>query len=88
MLMLVLLHVLIALTSLIYTTWLNFKPAQKGIRAAYWLVAATLGSGTYLVISTGSNMLQSCMTGLVYLGFVTAGLASANYRLNKQNSQG
>jgi hypothetical protein len=82
--MFILLHVIIALTSLLYTSWLNFKPSQRGIRGAYWLVGLTLGSGTYLVVSTGSNMVQSCTTGLVYLGLVSAGLFSARYRLAKQ----
>jgi hypothetical protein len=70
--MIVLLHVLIALSSIAYTTYLYFRPSRRKFYAAYSLVTATLVSGTYLVISTGSPLLSSCTTGLLYLGLVTS----------------
>lgn len=82
--MVVLLHVLIALTSVIYTTYLYFQPSKRKFYAAYGLIGATLASGTYLVISTHSPLLSSCVTGLVYLGIVLSGLAAASRKLTEK----
>ena len=79
--MIVLVHVIIALSSIVYTTNLNFRPTKRGFYAAYGLIAATITSGTYLVISTHSPLLSSCVTGLVYLGIVSVGMLSASRRL-------
>lgn len=81
--MIVLLHVLIALGSIAFTTYLYFRPSKRKFYASYGLIAATLGSGTYLVVSTHSPLLSSCMTGLIYLGVVLAGTAAAQQKLQK-----
>ncbi len=81
--MIVLLHVLIALSSIAFTTYLYFRPSKHKFYASYGLIAATLASGSYLVISTHSPMLSSCMTGLAYLLIVTAELVAAHYRAAK-----
>ena len=73
-LMVVLIHVVIALGSVAWTTYLNFAPTRRKFYAAYGLIGATLASGTYLVISTHSPLLSSCATGLVYLGIVLSGV--------------
>jgi hypothetical protein len=79
--MIILLHVVVALASLAYSTYLFFRPSQAGLRTSYVLVAATLISGTYLVWSTHSPMLQSCVAGVAYLGIVSFGLAGAHMKL-------
>jgi hypothetical protein len=79
--MIVLLHVLIALTSVGYSTYAFFSPGQTKLRISYSLVAATLASGTYLVVSTHAALLQSCVTGLLYTGSVSIALASARRKL-------
>lgn len=68
--MLVLTHVLIALASLAYTTYLFFSPSRAKLRLSYALVTATLASGTYLVFISGTHMLQACISGMLYLGVV------------------
>lgn len=78
--MIVLMHVMIALSSIAWTTRLYFRPSKNGFRAAYGLIAATLASGTYLVISMHSPLLSSCTTGLIYLGVVAAGMFAASRR--------
>lgn len=84
-LMIVLLHVLIALSSVAYTTYLYFRPTKRKFYAAYGLIGATLASGTYLVISTHSPLLSSCVTGLVYLGIVSAGVFAASQKSARIN---
>jgi hypothetical protein len=79
--MLILIHVIIALSSIGFTTYLAISPSQAKLRLSYVLVALTLVTGTYLVVSTGSNLLKSCLTGLVYLAVVTAGIVAARHRL-------
>jgi hypothetical protein len=79
--MIVLAHVLIAISSIIATSVLAIFPSRPKLYTSYSLIAATLGSGTYLVISTHQPILKSCITGLVYLGIVMFGLAVSHYRM-------
>lgn len=79
--MIVLLHVIIAVTSIMVTTLSYVAPSVLKLRAAYGLVAMTLASGFYLVWSEPAHMLQSCMMGLVYLGVVSLGILAARRRL-------
>lgn len=84
--MVLILHICIALASMAYTTYLLVSPAKSKFSAAYSLVALTIASGTYLVVSTHSAILQSCITGLLYLAAVGAGIGGAYYRLAHQES--
>jgi hypothetical protein len=80
--MLVLLHVIIALSSIGFSTYLFFFPSHVKLRISYGLIIATLASGTYLVWSTHAPLIQACTTGLIYLGIVSVGVASAHYKLS------
>lgn len=82
--MIVLIHVLIALSSIVTTTLLAIFPSKRKLVVSYSLIAATLASGTYLVISTHQPILKSCVTGLAYLGVVMFGLAISYYRISRQ----
>ncbi len=79
--MILLSHIVIALGSIAWTTYLYFRPSQNGLKVSYGLVAATLGSGTWLVVSAGSPLLKSCMSGLIYLLVVSFGIALASRKL-------
>jgi hypothetical protein len=79
-------HICIALISVVYTTYLAVSPGKSKFTAAYGLVGLTVVSGTYLVISTHSPLLQSCVTGLVYLAIAGAGIVAAYYRLATQKT--
>ncbi len=82
--MLLLIHIIIALTSIGFSTYLFIRPSRPGISLSYYLVGLTVASGSVLVITLHAPMLQSCMTGLVYLATVFTFLGLANYRLNKK----
>jgi len=84
--MIILLHVLIALSSLVFTTYLYLKPSKTKFYASYTLIGATLASGTYLVISSSAPLLSSCTTGLTYLSIVTFAnlLAHRKFKLAKK----
>jgi hypothetical protein len=76
------LHILIALSSIIYTAYVFFAPSRSKLHLSYALVALTLITGTYLVILNPSHLTQACTTGLIYLGIVLTGLISAHQRLS------
>lgn len=73
--MILLAHICIALASIVYTTYLYIQPSRTKLRVSSGLLVATLASGTYLVISTHSPLLSSCLSGLLYLAVVATGIA-------------
>lgn len=83
MLMILLLHLAVAFASIAATTISFFRPSHTKIRASYALIGLTLLSGTYLVVKTQSHMLEACLSGLVYLAFVSAGILIARQKLNQ-----
>lgn len=80
--MIIILHVVIALTSMLVGAVLYTHPVRALFRAQYLLVAATIGSGSYLVISSGTHLLESCVMGLAYLAVVTYGLVLARRKVS------
>lgn len=80
-------HILTALVSIIFTSYTYIYPAQNKIRVSYCLVTLTLSSGTYLVVSTKSNMLKACLTGLIYLAVVLTGTIAAQAKLAKAEAE-
>ena len=85
--MIILLHVIIALTSIVSTTVLAFIPSRFKMRVSFGLIAATLASGTYLVVSTHSPLVSSCLTGLAYLSVALAGVGVGAYRMARQETR-
>lgn len=79
--MIVLTHISIAFASMLLTSLAYFQPSKTKLKASLMFVALTLASGTYLVVSTHSNMLSACVSGLTYLGIVGLGLVLAARRL-------
>ena len=75
-------HIIIALSSVGYTTLLLLRPTQAKLYTSYFLVAATLASGIYLTVVNPASMLRTCTTGLVYVVIVTAGIAIARKKLS------
>ena len=80
-------HVVLALSSIILSGLSYIKPSQARLNLSYGLVAGTLASGTYLVISTSSGLLPSCVTGLAYLAIVSLAIFAAKYKLATINSR-
>lgn len=78
--MIVLIHVTIALLSVLFSSVLLFKPSKKGFYSSYVLIGLTFASGIYLVISTHSGLLPACEAGLTYLVIVSILLFLAHRR--------
>lgn len=79
--MLLLLHIIIALSGLVAATSAVIRPSQNKLNFSYGLVTATIISGTALVIVNHAQILSSCITGLVYIGVSLALILSAQRRL-------
>lgn len=75
------LHILIALSSVILTTLTYIAPTQAKLRISYGLIGATVVSGTYLILTSSAHMLQACVTGLLYVAFMTVGVVAARRKL-------
>lgn len=84
--MVLILHIIIALTSVAYTTYLLFRPSDKKLNISYTLVALTILSGTYLVFLHPSIMAHACTSGLLYCAVVLAMIAAARRKLVSQTS--
>ncbi len=76
------LHIAIALTSVIYTAFVYFAPTKAKLRGSYVLVTLTVASGTWLVVANPAHMVQSCITGLVYLGVIFFGIGLAHNKMS------
>ncbi|MDB5160231.1 MAG: hypothetical protein JWO99_494 [Candidatus Saccharibacteria bacterium] len=79
--MIILIHVIIALTSIVLASLAFFKPTMKKLVTSYGFIFATIATGTYLLISFPSHILQSCLMGLVYLMVVSAATVATHVRL-------
>ncbi len=79
--MILIFHILIALSSIAYTSYLFFSPSKSKLRISYALVALTLITGTYLVALNPSHIVSACRTGLLYLGVIFFGIFSVQRKL-------
>lgn len=85
--MTLILHLAIAFSSIIFTTYILFRPSRAGLRVSWGLIAATLLSGTYLVVSTHSGMLSACVSGLLYATLAATGTITAAKRLEQAHNK-
>lgn len=69
-----------ALSSVFYAALIMRAPTAGRLQIAYVLVSGTLISGTILTVMHPARLVQSCLTGLVYLGIVFAFIVAARER--------
>jgi hypothetical protein len=82
--MLLVIHVLAALSGIGMSTYSFLSPSLSKIRFSYGLVMLTLASGTVIIIKNHLSILSVCLSGLLYIGFTVSGLVAASHRLAKQ----
>jgi hypothetical protein len=85
--MLVLIHVIIATASLVFSGSTALFPSEIKLRASYFLTGATVATGTLLVISETAHMLQTCLIGLTYLAAILLTTITTRQRLAKAKIQ-
>lgn len=82
--MLILIHVILALGSIVSSSYSFIRPSKAKLNLTYGLTASTLATGSYLVVSTASGLVPACITGLAYLGMVSLGIVGTRYKLARQ----
>lgn len=79
--MILITHIIIALSGLALTTYAYFRPSTVHLRAAYVTVGLTFVTGFYLVAMAPAHMLQACIEGVVYLGIASIGIVATRAKL-------
>lgn len=82
--MVILIHVIIALSSIGIASFVYFQPSIKRLIVSYLFILATVGSGTYLLLSSPSNILKSCLVGLLYLTVVSIVTIATHVRIQRR----
>lgn len=85
--MILIFHIVVALAGIASSTYAFVAPSRAKLNATYGLIALTFASGTYLVISTHSPLLASCVSGLAYLAVTLGGLFAAGRKLARQTAR-
>lgn len=81
--MIILLHICIALASIALATYGYFRPSTKKVLVSYGFMLATIVSGTYLILASNTNILKSCIVGLVYLTAVSVITVATHIRIRR-----
>ncbi len=81
--MMLMLHIIIAITSVLYSTYLFLSPSKEKFTISYGLVGLTLATGSFLVFLQPSHMTQACVSGLAYTSFVLIAIVAAKKRFAK-----
>lgn len=85
--MLLLLHIVIALSSILITGLAYILPTHTKLKASYLLVAGTFITGTALVVMSPSHLMSACFSGLIYLGIVSLGILFARRKLQHVSAE-
>lgn len=81
--MLILIHVIIAFTSIIIATIGFAAPSLRKLAISYGFILATVASGTVLLVTTPSHIIESCLSGLGYLTIVSIATIATHVRLRR-----
>ena len=82
--MLLLIHILIAFSSLLTAGFAWLRPSSLRLNVSYGLVLMTVITGTVLTFQLPSHLLQSCVAGLMYLGAVFTAIIAARSKLAQE----
>jgi hypothetical protein len=84
--MIVLLHVLIALSSIGLASYTFFKPSLNKLLTSYGMMVATVASGTYLLVVLQADILRTCLSGLFYLTITLAVTIATHIKVRRRAS--
>lgn len=79
--MILLFHIFVAISSLVLSGITYLRPTKSKLHISYGLVVVTFITGFYMVFSKPVHILNTCITGLVYLGIVSMAIFSAQRKL-------
>jgi hypothetical protein len=84
--MVLLVHILIALSSVAFSTLSIFAPSDKKIKINYAFLAATWISGFFLVFQSNVSFGHLCLSGILYTGVVSMNIYLTKRRLAAQEA--
>jgi hypothetical protein len=67
----IILHVLLAVASLILSTFNLVSPSAKKSTISYGLATSTLASGVLLIFINNASVLRTCLTGVIFFVVIT-----------------
>lgn len=79
--MILILHIVIALTSILFSTYCIVSPSKKKINGNYLFLAGTWISGFFLVFQNHVSFGHLCLSGILYTGIVTVNMFLAKRKL-------
>lgn len=85
--MVLLIHIAIAISSILVAFYTLFSPTKNRLQASYALTGLTLASGSYLVIAGQSNLLHACISGLAYLTVAYVAIIAAHKKFKLQSAK-
>lgn len=74
-------HILLALSSIIYSTYVLFSPSRVRVYGSYSLIASTLTTGIYLTLIHPNHIKQACISGIIYVATMSAIMIMVHSRL-------
>lgn len=85
--MVLLLHILIAISSIGVATFTYFKPSMGRIATSYGFIVATVASGTVLLVITPASLLHACISGVLYVTIVSLVTIATHVRVRQVAAQ-
>lgn len=82
--MILIIHIVVAIASLISAGWLYFVPSRTKLYVTYIITGLMLASGFYLVLSKPASMTQACISGLTSLAIISYAIVSARKSISKE----
>ncbi len=79
--MLLLIHIILAISGIVFATYSAFAPSKKRLAISYALTIATLISAGFVVLASHTSFGHACLSGLAYLGVVSVGIVIAQKRM-------
>lgn len=79
--MLLIIHVLIALSGLAAAGLALLRPSNTKINTSYGLLAGTIFSGVLLIVIAHASILHTCVSGLTFTALMYAGITAATRKL-------
>jgi hypothetical protein len=79
-------HIIVAITSVVFTAFTALYPTQTKFRFSGWLIALMFLSGTALVILKDVSLVHACAMGLIYLGIMLSAMTVIHRKLALQEN--
>ena len=81
--MILTLHIVSAITSIVYAFYVYIDPSVKRLKISYSLITLTLLTGATVALSSHAALTTTCITGVAYLSVVLSGILLARRKLIK-----